>query len=609
MTRQFSCTPCAHVWQDALGRVRFCFRSSWQYEPHGKRNGHWLVIIIRGRRFRSIDWSVSITLTNILGLGVIEAFWYGYRAHCSSMRLHATRLTGTLACLLCICVIISPESFQAIGSEHDPASTYRYLYSLKRLGLGTSPSDTKCTYDSLTRYSFLPERESLCHDLTCLTSSLYFRIFKVDLSKACPFWGGTAATCTKPDCSVLVCDPELIPAVWRRDESQILQTEQTRTFPVGDYPRGEQEATLGRVERPRGSQALPPFFSPYALEDESAWTAPDSDELSEYVDLALNPEGFTGYQGQHIWDAVYRENCFRPLPCLSGDAAGSVAEQLLRQGSVSTLAPVRPAGCREERVFYRCISGIHASINAHIARRYLFGRNRWGYNTRLYRERLRYYPERIENLYFVYALALRAMNQAAPLLLQRSDYWTGNETEDMQTKELLERVLENPLIRGTVPDCAVPFAENEMFRGCCADCLVQFRAHFRNISKIMDCVGCEKCRLWGKLQFLGLGTAFKILFAESLSSVSTRRLEMRITRNEVVALVNLLKNLCLSIRSIHEMEWMIVQETKKQRLWLCFAAAILCGLGSMLLRHFAGEILAYRGLVHRSASAMRRKRN
>ena len=27
-----------------------------------------------------------------------------------------------------------------------------------------------------------------------------------------------------------------------------------------------------------------------------------------------------------------------------------------------------------------------------------------------------------------------------------------------------------------------------------------FKLHFRNISRIMDCVGCDKCRLWGKLQ-------------------------------------------------------------------------------------------------------------
>lgn len=36
------------------------------------------------------------------------------------------------------------------------------------------------------------------------------------------------------------------------------------------------------------------------------------------------------------------------------------------------------------------------------------------------------------------------------------------------------------------------------------------RDKFRNISRIMDCVTCEKCRLWGKLQFLGVGTALKV---------------------------------------------------------------------------------------------------
>lgn len=29
----------------------------------------------------------------------------------------------------------------------------------------------------------------------------------------------------------------------------------------------------------------------------------------------------------------------------------------------------------------------------------------------------------------------------------------------------------------------------------------------------MDCVGCQKCRLWGKIQITGLGTALKVLFA------------------------------------------------------------------------------------------------
>lgn len=61
----------------------------------------------------------------------------------------------------------------------------------------------------------------------------------------------------------------------------------------------------------------------------------------------------------------------------------------------------------------------------------------------------------------------------------------------------------------------------------------EFRLHFRNISRIMDCVGCETCRLWGKLQVQGLGAAMKILFSESDSVTS-----IRLRRNDIVALFN-----------------------------------------------------------------------
>ena len=35
--------------------------------------------------------------------------------------------------------------------------------------------------------------------------------------------------------------------------------------------------------------------------------------------------------------------------------------------------------------------------------------------------------------------------------------------------------------------------------------------YFHNISRIMDCVECEKCRVYGKMQTYGLGAALKIL--------------------------------------------------------------------------------------------------
>jgi len=71
----------------------------------------------------------------------------------------------------------------------------------------------------------------------------------------------------------------------------------------------------------------------------------------------------------------------------------------------------------------------------------------------------------------------------------------------------------------------------------------EFRQHFLNISRIMDCVGCDKCRLWGKLQTHGMGTALKILFSDLPISQSravlggTAKVPFKLTRNEVVALI------------------------------------------------------------------------
>ena len=66
---------------------------------------------------------------------------------------------------------------------------------------------------------------------------------------------------------------------------------------------------------------------------------------------------------------------------------------------------------------------------------------------------------------------------------------------------------------------------------------------FRNISRIMDCVTCDKCRLWGKLQILGLGTAIKVLLT-SEEDLARRPL----SRQELVALINVLHQFCKSVK-------------------------------------------------------------
>lgn len=89
------------------------------------------------------------------------------------------------------------------------------------------------------------------------------------------------------------------------------------------------------------------------------------------------------------------------------------------------------------------------------------------------------------------------------------------------------------------------FNESVMFTGGAEAKLLkeQFRQHFRNISRIMDCVGCDKCKLWGKLQIHGLGTALKILFSgkfdrwePTLNDFS--KMTFFLERSEIVALIN-----------------------------------------------------------------------
>lgn len=74
----------------------------------------------------------------------------------------------------------------------------------------------------------------------------------------------------------------------------------------------------------------------------------------------------------------------------------------------------------------------------------------------------------------------------------------------------------------------------------------EFREKFRNISRIMDCVGCDKCKLWGKLQTQGLGTALKILFSGKFeltneivsASKETDDFKFKLKRTEIVSLFN-----------------------------------------------------------------------
>lgn len=362
-----------------------------------------------------------------------------------------------------------------------------------------------------------------------VSNSTFFSVFKVALDNHCPFWDDDGQ-CMIRECSVCNCDDNEVPTVWRDDDarqsSARLQEENTppctRTTLRGDV--------LNDVDR--SLPGFPPLLGPptWNTHDSGVWTVQDNDESMMYVDLRNNPEQYTGYSGPgagRVWASVYDENCFSfSASCRTGICA--------------------PDTCKEERVLYRLISGIHSSISMHIAKRYLHG-NRWGVNIDLYKDRVRSYPERITNLYVTFAVVLRAVSKASATLNPAAySYVTGDDSNDALTQTMLERLFEHPLLEPGCEDRM--FDESDMFLQKNEDLLPQFRGAFRNISMIMDCVGCEKCRLWGKLQFLGLGTALRILFEDEMPELQ---------RNEVIALFNLLYKLSCSVMWVESMEQVV----------------------------------------------------
>ena len=58
----------------------------------------------------------------------------------------------------------------------------------------------------------------------------------------------------------------------------------------------------------------------------------------------------------------------------------------------------------------------------------------------------------------------------------------------------------------------------------------EFRIRFKNVTSIIDCAACEKCRLWGKLQTHGLGTALKVCSRVSIQDFNFMILDFVYTK-------------------------------------------------------------------------------
>lgn len=475
-----------------------------------------------------------------------------------------------------------------------------------------------------------------------LTKTIFFRYFRVDLEKPCPFWQ-EEGSCMMESCSVCACDEGEVPRNWMTESGQYFPSRNNGMGQehgwitsagksghdehmnaliedVSAYDGSQKPWTRGGLEKSSMSPESLQYFQ-FLRETEDSneeaagqrhvsrppddlfWTDMSEDDCARgpdcpaastprgasgdgsggssplkgvYVNLLENPESYTGYSGEsprRVWTAIQEENCF-------GD-----------QRDV----------CLEKRAFYRLMSGLQSSISTHIAKEYYFEHSeQWGHNLPLYVRAVGSHKDRLDNLYFAFLFTLRAVVKAGNNLMA-FPYDTGYSEEDQATRKMMAQLVNASLpehflrdidrgtaaasiggseagsdaIREGQPDpieihnnhqemkediheCRTGFNERELFQvpkgyyGAAYWAKVEesealrdsFRSRFQNITRIMDCVTCDKCRVWGKLQILGLGTAIRILLSSDEMLAGP---EGVLSRQEVVALVNTLHQLSTAV--------------------------------------------------------------
>ena len=390
-------------------------------------------------------------------------------------------------------------------------------------------------------------------------STDFFAYYRLNLYAECPFWTDNISLCGNRACSVdTITDEKEIPPVWRAEELSKLEGSKAK------HPGRELQNERPKA-RPLQYQLGENVDESCVLEDDDEcdkrdYCVPEDEGATakgDYVSLVNNTERFTGYSGpgpRMVWDAIYKENCFtkaaasRSHKAFGGlEAAMNLKNVIQEYGrqhmdNADDLYPLDDE-CLEQRAFYRIISGMHASISTHICWDYLNQTTgEWVRNLQCYKERLHEHPERVSNLYFNYALVTRAV---AKLRKHFSSYTfcSGDPNQDFVTRqkvmELTDRIASEPST----------FDESTMFNGDMLDLKDDFKHRFRNVSRLMDCVGCDKCRLWGKVQTAGYGAALKVLF-EFDETKNGENPHLR--RTELVALVNTLGRLSDSLSAIHK---------------------------------------------------------
>ena len=196
-----------------------------------------------------------------------------------------------------------------------------------------SLSDTTCDIEAVEAAN----EQQIHAVIHSLASTTFFRLINVNMDTKCQYFG------VKEEDEEPACEGKAEEPAFGEPE------------PVPLCSLGSDDAAGDPFGTSAASPAAPAVDQTISsAEDEALWSFQQNEEdcsneelptfwmdmcshistnSSDYVNLQLNPERYTGYNGSHVWDAIYKENC------------------LVRTGGHDD------SMCYEERVLYRLLSG------------------------------------------------------------------------------------------------------------------------------------------------------------------------------------------------------------------------------------------------------------
>lgn len=392
--------------------------------------------------------------------------------------------------------------------------------------------------DNTHEFSFvklLADAELVHNKLEPIMRSLYFRIFRINLDSPCRLReridfcangveDGSDNSFETPS-GVTLDAPECVPKCY-------VGRCQPYEITGSAFLNGLEHFVVRYPNEPDAAD-----WDPKDLYSNSMWYKdilgfyPSREEKPVYVDLMHNPPSHTGYKGGDDWKEIYDLQCSSEddVPC-------DQTEHLYRliSGMQSSVAAWSAWN-------YKCVNPIAAYQLKSELPRYLS-------NPKFYSKMLGDHPDRLENLYYTFQALLKTVCRLTPFLTGFTNS-LGKQKEHEQLQHSLFDFLsaEYELCRDVDP-----VYDHRTCEGCqpryTSNVAAQLKhprliEKFNNISDVIDCLGCEKCRLHGKLKL----TALQIV----VRSVGWTE-HMMLERNEIVALLHALDYFAQSIIFVHK---------------------------------------------------------